>query len=138
MNYRTIKITLFLVLLTTVLAVTSACFYSLDGKRVTGREGLKEVVYIYLEEKYGKDKDFSVIQTVGGGATGIGMRIVYLSSNEVYELLRVLEHEYRFRIGVVYNEEFSEEMRAPTNESVYYRSNMVSSIFVNSDLEHLN
>jgi len=58
--------------------------------------------------------------------------------NEMYELLRILEHEYRFRIGVVYKEEFSEEMRAPTNVSVYHRSDMVSSIFVNSDLEHLN
>jgi len=85
MNYRTIKYTLFFVLLTTVLAVTSACFYSLDGIRVTGREGLEEVVFIYLERKYGKDKDFSVIQTAGGGSTGIGMRTVYLSSNELPE-----------------------------------------------------
>ena len=334
-NYGTIKFTLFIILLIIISAVTSACFYSLDGRRVTGREGLEEVVFIYLEEKYGKDKDFSVVQTAGGGSTGIGMRTVYLSSNELpedtiftmkvdnikldsnkygfevvpdsdnyietlaalpirvemlnrlsskykkefiplsfsfsdwyntdditytltcyptggdadydyttvkrdeengaisyrdtffgniirseieaeitailndldfpytvtyrvgetffddsfdknnsledfknwitdndpdwyfevdiviwvqfkgdndrgyrgelepytkemYELLRILEHEYWFRIGVVYKEEFSEEMRAPTNVSVYFRSDMVSSIFVNSDLEHLN
>ena len=84
-KYRTIKFTLFFVLLTIIFAVTSACFYSLDGRRVTGREGLEEAVFIYLEEKYGNDKNFRVIQTAGGGSTGIGMRTVYLSSNELPE-----------------------------------------------------
>jgi len=326
---------LVIILLIITLLCVSACFYSLDGRRVTAREGIEEVVYIYLEEKYGSDKDFKVDSTYGGGSTGVGKRTVLVSSNELpedtlfmidvdnitidnnkygfivipdtdnyietlralpirtellerlsskykrefipisfrvvtwlnsddvmykltcypfrgdpeydytvieridkdntvdyqdtffgniirsdmekeifdllaefnypytvtyrvgytfyddsfdvnstltdfknwitendpdwhfevdivtwlqfvggndrgymgesepytnemYELLRVLEHEYRFRIGIIYKDEFSEEMRTPSNESVYQRSDFVINEFINSDLDYLN
>ena len=61
----------------------SGCFYSTDGRRVTAREGLEEVVFIYLNNKYGTDNDFRIVKTRGGGSTGVGLRTAYISSNKL-------------------------------------------------------
>ena len=95
------------ILLIILLLSVSACFYSVDGKRVTAREGVEEVVYIYLEEKYGSDKEFKVTGTQGGGSTGVGMRTVYVSSNELpddtlfnlqVDNIRIDNNKYSFKV----------------------------------------
>lgn len=78
---KIIVLSLFLVL---TLVFLTACGI------VSKSDLIEETVIPYLENKYGKDKDFKIDQTTGGGGTGFGPTWVWCTSNELPQGARFL------------------------------------------------